>query len=164
MDPKVAYIHNNKLGKWNYQYLDKDGTIYIGQKDGRLKKKEALDVSLSWGNITGNILNQADLISYINNIIGSGSGSVTSVGLAVPTPASPAFSVSGSPVTSAGTLTINALGTTSDYIRGDGSLAPFPSVPPATTVTGRAGDINVVTSGTNYEVQNAVLPFLLMGC
>lgn len=32
------------------------------------------------------------------------------------------------------------------------------------TVTGRTGDINVVTSGTNYEVQNAVLPFLLMGC
>lgn len=32
------------------------------------------------------------------------------------------------------------------------------------TVSGRTGDINVVISGSNYEVQNAVLPFLLMGC
>lgn len=32
------------------------------------------------------------------------------------------------------------------------------------TVTGRTGDINVVISGTNYEVQNAIVPFLLMGC
>lgn len=109
-------------------------------------------------------------ITIIGNTIsssgggGGGAGTVTSVDLAVPTPASPAYSVSGNPVTIAGTLTINALGTTSDYVRGDGSLAPFPSVPPATTVTGRTGDINIVTLGSNYEVQNAVLPFLLMGC
>lgn len=38
----ISYIHSNKLAKWNYEYRGKDGTIYIGQKDGRLKKKEAV--------------------------------------------------------------------------------------------------------------------------
>jgi YVTN family beta-propeller protein len=60
---------------------------------------------------------------------GSGGGGVTSVGLSVPSPTSPAFSVSGSPVTTSGTLAINALGSTSQYVRGDGSLATFPTTP-----------------------------------
>jgi len=95
----------------------------------------------------------------------AGGGTVTSVGLSVPSPVNPAFTVVGSPVVAAGTLAINANGTVNDYIRGDGSLAVFPSIPSATIVTGRAGDINVTTPvpGT-YEVQNAILPFLLMGC
>lgn len=204
MYDKIAYIHNNKLAKWNYEYIGKDGTIYVGQRDGRLKKKEVavattpttgLDVSLAWGNITGTITNQADLVNYINTIIGAltldgladvvitapvngqvlsynaatntwvnatvaGVGTVTSVGLTMP----PAFTVAGTPVTAAGVLAVTAAGNATQYIRGDGQLATFPTIPPATTVTGRTGDINVVTSGSNYEVQNAVLPFLLMGC
>lgn len=52
------------------------------------------------------------------------SGSVTSVGLSMPS----AFTVSGSPITSSGTLTVTGAGTTSQYIRGDGSLATFPDV------------------------------------
>lgn len=86
-----------------------------------------------------------------------GGGTVTSVGLTMPA----AFTVAGSPVTTTGTLAVTAAGNATQYIRGDGQLATFPA---ATTVTGRAGDINIVTSGGNYEVQNAVLPFLLMGC
>jgi hypothetical protein len=89
-----------------------------------------------------------------------GGGTVTSVALTMPA----AFTVVGSPITGAGTFTVTGAGLASEYIRGDGTLATFPAIPPATTVTGRAGDINVVTSGSNYEVQNAVLPFLLMGC
>ena len=54
---------------------------------------------------------------------GGGSGTVTSVGLAAPA----AFSVSGSPVTSTGTLTLAGAGTTNDYIKGDGTLAVFNS-------------------------------------
>jgi hypothetical protein len=49
---------------------------------------------------------------------------VTSVGLSVPS----AFSVSGSPVTTSGNITISGAGTTAQYIRGDGSLADFPSI------------------------------------
>lgn len=40
LDNKLAFIHSNKTAKYNYKYLDKDGTVYIGQKDGRLKKQE----------------------------------------------------------------------------------------------------------------------------
>ena len=51
-----------------------------------------------------------------------GTGSVTSVALTMPT----AFSVAGSPITTAGTLAVTGAGTVAQYIRGDGSLADFP--------------------------------------
>ena len=51
-----------------------------------------------------------------------GTGSVTSVGLTMPS----AFNVANSPVTTAGTLAVTGAGTVSQYIRGDGSLADFP--------------------------------------
>lgn len=50
---------------------------------------------------------------------GSGVGTVTSVALSVPS----AFTVSGSPITSSGTLAISGAGITSQYIRGNGTLA-----------------------------------------
>jgi hypothetical protein len=55
--------------------------------------------------------------------IGAGVGSVTSVGLTMPV----AFSVANSPITSSGTLEVTAIGTASQYIRGDGTLATIPS-------------------------------------
>ena len=47
---------------------------------------------------------------------------VTSVGLSMPS----AFTVTGSPVTSSGNISVIGAGTVSQYIRGDGSLADFP--------------------------------------
>ena len=44
---------------------------------------------------------------------------VTSVGLSMPS----AFTVTNSPVTSTGTLTVTGAGAVSQYIRGDGTLA-----------------------------------------
>jgi hypothetical protein len=55
--------------------------------------------------------------------IGAGVGSVTSVGLTMPV----AFSVANSPITSSGTLEVTAIGSASQYIRGDGTLATIPS-------------------------------------
>jgi len=52
----------------------------------------------------------------------SGTG-LTSVGISMPS----AFSVSGSPLTSDGTITITGAGLASQYIRGDGTLANFPT-------------------------------------
>ena len=49
-------------------------------------------------------------------------GSVTSVGLTMPS----AFTVSGSPVTTAGTLAVTGAGLATQYVRGDGQLANFP--------------------------------------
>jgi hypothetical protein len=50
---------------------------------------------------------------------------VTSVGLSMPS----AFTVTNSPITSSGTLTVTGAGTASQYIRGDGQLATLPSSP-----------------------------------
>ena len=50
-------------------------------------------------------------------------GTVTSVGLTMPV----AFAVGSSPITGAGTLAVTAIGTASQYIRGDGQLATLPS-------------------------------------
>jgi hypothetical protein len=58
---------------------------------------------------------------------GGGSGTVTSVGLSAPS----AFNVSGSPVTSSGTLAISGAGNSGQYIDGTGSLQTFPTIPAA---------------------------------
>jgi hypothetical protein len=50
-------------------------------------------------------------------------GTVTSVDLTMP----PAFSVTGNPITTSGTLAVAAAGLSSQYIRGDGQLANFPT-------------------------------------
>ena len=70
-----------------------------------------------------------------------GTGSVTSVALTMPT----AFSVANSPVTTAGTLAVTATGTTSQYIRGDGSLATFPALTGFVPYTGATADVNLGT-------------------
>jgi hypothetical protein len=61
------------------------------------------------------------LIEVDPSTIGSG---ISSIGLSMPS----AFNVAGSPLTSNGTLTVTGAGTTAQYIRGDGSLATFPSI------------------------------------
>jgi hypothetical protein len=58
---------------------------------------------------------------------GGGGGTVTSVGLSAPA----AFNVSGSPVTTSGTLTLSGAGNAGQYIDGTGALQTFPSIPSA---------------------------------
>jgi hypothetical protein len=76
-----------------------------------------------------------------------GTGSVTSVALTMPT----AFSVAGSPVTTAGTLAVTATGTTAQYIRGDGSLATFPALTGFVPYTGATADVNLGTHDLTAE-------------
>lgn len=73
-------------------------------------------------------------------ISGGGSGSVTSVGLIMPS----AFTVSNSPITSTGDLIVTGNGTISQYIRGDGSLATFP--------TQQEANNGLSTSGNNIQL------------
>jgi hypothetical protein len=54
---------------------------------------------------------------------GGGGGTVTSVALTMPS----AFAVTGSPVTTAGTLAVTGAGLATQYVRGDGQLANFPT-------------------------------------
>jgi hypothetical protein len=63
---------------------------------------------------------------WVNTTPASG-GSVTSVGLTMPAPTNAAFSVSGSPVTTSGTLAVAANGTSDQYIDGTGALRTLPS-------------------------------------
>lgn len=53
----------------------------------------------------------------------TGGGTVTSVGLTMPS----AFTVTNSPITSSGDIAVTGVGAVSQYIRGDGTLANFPT-------------------------------------
>lgn len=69
--------------------------------------------------------------------INAGGNGVTSVDLSVPA----AFSLSGNPITSAGTIAITGAGSASEYIRGDGTLANFPNS------TGGGASVNYYLNG-----------------
>jgi len=75
----------------------------------------AAQVNSDWNATSGvaEILNKPTLTN----------GTVTSVGLTMPS----AFSVANSPITSSGDIAVTGAGTVSQYVRGDGSLANFPS-------------------------------------
>jgi len=66
------------------------------------------------------------------------SGTVTSIDLTMP----PAFSVTGNPITTAGTLAVAAAGLSTQYIRGDGQLANFP------TSTGGGSSVSYYLNGS----------------
>lgn len=70
---------------------------------------------------------------------GVGTGSVTSIAVTVPS----GFSIAGSPITSSGTIAITGAGSTLQYMRGDGSLATFP-----TAIVTAAGEGLTILSNT----------------
>ena len=69
---------------------------------------------------TWSLPNASGTIALTSDLTG---GTVTSVGLTMPV----AFNVASSPITTSGTLAVTAAGFASQYIRGDGTLADFPS-------------------------------------
>jgi hypothetical protein len=70
-------------------------------------------------------------LSMSGTTLNGNAGTVTSVGLSMPS----AFNVANSPVTGSGTLTVTGAGTTSQYVRGDGSLDTFPTIPSGTVTS-----------------------------
>jgi hypothetical protein len=97
----------------------------------------AAQVNSDWNAVSGvaEILNKPNLATVAttgdyNDLINTPaipSGTVTSVGLTMPAPSNAAFTVSGSPVTTSGTLAVAANGTNDQYIDGTGALRTFPS-------------------------------------
>lgn len=69
---------------------------------------------------------------------------VSSVGASI----SGALSVSGSPITGSGTLAFSWTGTTGQYVRGDGSLATFPTIPSVTPSNVTAASTKITLGGT----------------
>ena len=92
-----------------------------------------------------------------------GAGTVTSVGLTMPA----AFSVSGSPVTGSGTLGVTGAGTSSQYIKGDGTLGTYtaPANISSFTVQPNTGptDTNpllTIDDGTQYQIETSGSTFV----
>ena len=82
------------------------------------------------------------------------SGTVTSVGLSMPA----AFTVANSPVTTTGTLTVTGAGTTGQYVRGDGSLATFPTIPSLTIYKSTTNQTAVTGNTNNNKVVSVLIP------
>ncbi len=80
---------------------------------------------------------------------------VTSVGLSMPA----AFTVTNSPITQSGTLTVTGAGTAAQYINGLGNLVTFPTIPTqyvlpvATTVALGGIKIGYTEAGKNYPLE-----------
>ena len=72
------------------------------------------------GNPTGSVT-IGSVIDLVNTGLAPGTGTVTSLGVSMPS----AFTVSNSPVTSAGVINITGSGTSAQYIDGTGSLQDF---------------------------------------
>ena len=128
---------------------DTMGTLYLNDGSTEITINLAQLPSIN-GGVFATLL---DLFTYIEtqrNLCqcgcgggGGGSGTVTSVDLSMPS----AFSVSGNPITTAGTLAVTGAGLVSQYIRGDGSLANFPAVG-----GGGASQPYYLNGGTNQGV------------
>jgi hypothetical protein len=88
-------------------------------------------------------------------------GTVTSVDLTMPV----AFSVTGNPVTSSGTLAVAAAGLSTQYIRGDGQLANFPtSIGGGSSVSYYLnGSVNQGTIGGSTYYEMSKTPILAAG-
>ena len=81
--------------------------------------------------------------------LATGGGTVTSIGI---TETGNALTITNSPITSSGNINIAGAGTTSQYIRGDLSLATFPTIPTVNdnTITLSAG--NGLSGGGAFDL------------
>ena len=127
---------------------DTMGTLYLNDGSTEITINLAQLPSINGGVF----ITLLDLFTYIEtqrNLCqcgcggGGGSGTVTSVDLTMPS----AFSVSGNPITTAGTLAVTGAGLVSQYIRGDGTLANFP-----TGGGGGASQPYYLNGGTNQGI------------
>jgi hypothetical protein len=93
-----------------------------------------------------------DYVIYSGSIWQRSSGAVGTVTSVSATITGDSVSISGSPVTTSGTLALTFNGTTSQYIRGNGTLANFP-----TSLVSGSGTANRLTkwSSTSGEIVNS---------
>jgi nitrogen fixation protein/predicted heme/steroid binding protein len=104
--PGYSLPTTTKQGEWDQAYNDKINSASVSgttTKTLTLNQQDGGTIQASWSDIdTG----------------------LTSVGLSMPS----AFSVSNTPLTANGTISVTGSGTTLQYVRGDGTLATFPTL------------------------------------
>lgn len=88
-------------------------------------------------------------LDFIKNKPSIPSGTVTSVGLTMPT----AFNVANSPITSNGNIAVTGAGLASQYVRGDGTLANFPDS------TGGGASLSFYLNGSVSQGTFGAIPF-----
>jgi hypothetical protein len=133
--------------------------VTLGTANGLSLSTQELSLGVASGSTTG-ALSSTDWTTFNNkypasnpNGYTSNLGTVTSVALTVPS----AFSVSGSPITSSGTLAVTATGDTTQYIAGDGSLVTFPTMSTAGTLIREVRNTTgaTLTKGTVVYISGA---------
>jgi hypothetical protein len=108
---------------WNTAYNDKiNSAVVTGTttKTITLTQQDGGTITASWTDI---------------------SAGLSSIGISMPS----AFTVANSPLTSDGVLSVTGAGSTSQYIRGDGSLATFPLLTGFVPYTGATANVNLGT-------------------
>ena len=118
----ISYITDNSFN-WNRAYNDSIVSAAVTgttTKTLTLTQRDGDTITASW----------------IDN--GGGGGGISSIGLTMPA----AFTVTNSPLTSNGVIDVSAAGTASQYVRGDGALANFP------TNTGGGSSFNYYLNGS----------------
>jgi hypothetical protein len=128
-------------------YLSKtDWAIFNGKGSGTVTSVSGTTPIVSSGGTTPSIsipqatgvisgyLSSGDWTTFTNK----GNGTITSLGVSMPT----AFSVANSPITTSGTIAITGAGVASQYVRGDGTLANFP------TSTGGGSSVSYYLNGS----------------
>lgn len=118
----------------NKRLLVTSDVFYTATDQPRYKFANGVD---TWSNL-----------DYVPESTGGGSGTVTSVGLVAPS----AFTVSGSPVTTSGSLTFTGAGAITEYVDGTGALQTLP-IAPVDSVNGATG---VVVLDTDDIAEGAV--------
>ena len=119
------------------------GNVYrcIANNDSRLPTSTTYWTNLGAGNPLVEQPSDWNSTSGNNQILNKPTiptGTVTSVGLTMPS----AFSVANSPITSSGDIAVTGAGVVSQYVRGDGSLANFP------TSTGGGASLSFYLNGS----------------
>jgi hypothetical protein len=129
---QLPTLGSSYKGTWNAA----TNTPYIVDGVGTAGDYYLVSTGGTWNGI---VFVEGNTVIYSGTIwqrAGGGTGTVTSVGLSAPA----AFSITGSPITGAGTLAIAGAGTANDYIKGDGTLGVFSSAAVA-SITGGASTI-----------------------
>jgi hypothetical protein len=144
----LDYYSNNPTGRYpvyayNTGVQQFSESILVGYNTGLVNAVTGAIASLPSGvvaNFNGRVIGSnavnSNEFATLSQLTG---GTVTSVGLIMP----PAFTVSNSPVTSAGTLTVVGAGNATQYVRGDGALATLP-----TSGTGGGASVSYYLNGS----------------